>query len=489
MRAWLPAVILLCGLWATRLPALGGLPLHNDEGLHLTRAVEVWNLHPFWVISDGKIINHWPIAALYPQNAPVYAGRLPTLLIAVLGFAAGYALMRARFGAAAAVLGGVLWIASPYLLFFERLALSDAEAGALVVVALWASLRLAQSGARRAALLTGAAFGAAALFKFTALPFALMIALVVLLLAVYPLRRRLELLIITAAAAAACFIVPVAYIVVTGRDFFTIALGWVSSGAGGASIAANIARLVDPLFGFGTVVWAVALLAGLAALVITRPRVGGVLVLAVGLPLISMIVLGREVLPRHFVVALPVMLILAGAGLAALIAQVPSRQWRAVVAVAVLLVLSVAFLRFAAVLYRSPGDAPLPTQIRTQYITEHSGGFGLREAVIGLPNTLDRPDLPIIASMFPDGCRRANFYAEHSLRLTCTDAPGLPQIEAALADHGAVYVLVDTAPHIGADVPQTAPSLAATAVQIGVYPRPGEDAATASVTLWLLTRD
>jgi hypothetical protein len=69
----LPTALLLV-LWMTRLGALDLLPLHNDEGLHLTRAVEVWNGHPFWAISDGKIVNHWVIAAFYPQHAPAFAG-------------------------------------------------------------------------------------------------------------------------------------------------------------------------------------------------------------------------------------------------------------------------------------------------------------------------------------------------------------------------------------------------------------------------------
>ncbi|MBC6934987.1 MAG: hypothetical protein DWB42_04030 [Chloroflexi bacterium] len=122
------------------------LPLHNDEGLHLTRAVEVWNGHPFWAISDGKIINHWLIAAFYPQNAPVFAGRIATLFVSMIGLAAGCALAKRLSGAAGALLAGGLWIMSPYLFFYERLAFSDAEAGALVVVAVWLALCASRSG-------------------------------------------------------------------------------------------------------------------------------------------------------------------------------------------------------------------------------------------------------------------------------------------------------------------------------------------------------
>lgn len=63
---WGLPLLLILRYWGTRLPALTALPLHNDEGLHLTRAVEVWNLHSFREISDDKIINHWLIALFYP---------------------------------------------------------------------------------------------------------------------------------------------------------------------------------------------------------------------------------------------------------------------------------------------------------------------------------------------------------------------------------------------------------------------------------------
>ena len=48
IQRWLLPVALLLIYLLTRLPGLAELPLHNDEGLHLTRAVEVWNGHPFW---------------------------------------------------------------------------------------------------------------------------------------------------------------------------------------------------------------------------------------------------------------------------------------------------------------------------------------------------------------------------------------------------------------------------------------------------------
>src|SRR5262249_10238566 len=155
------------------------------------RAIEVWHGHPFWQISDGRIINQWVIAALYPQNAPVFAARMATILVVLPGLAAGYALARRWFGRTSALFAAVLWMGCPYLFFYERTAMIDAEAGALAVLAIWAALRLVRTGSRRDALLTGLALAVAMLFKFTATPFMISVGLLVLCLGQTPVRQRL----------------------------------------------------------------------------------------------------------------------------------------------------------------------------------------------------------------------------------------------------------------------------------------------------------
>jgi hypothetical protein len=481
---------LLLFYWAARVPAVDLLPLHNDEGLHLTRAVEVWNFHPFWMISDGKIINHWPIALLYPQNAPAFVGRVPTLLTGLLGLAASYEWTRRRFGMLAAALACTLWITSPYLFFYERTALSDSEAGALIMLNLWAVGHLTAAPTPRHAILVGLTFGTAVLFKFTAAPFALLIAALILLERQHPLGLRLRLLIVVAAAAALCFFVPIAYLLLRGQDVFAVAIGWVSpTGAGARAVSDNLARLWDQLTGFGSLGWSALMLVGLLLLPLLARRRGRVLLAAAGLPLAAIVVLGREVLPRHYVVALPLALTLAGAGLGSALQRLPNPVHRRLAAAAIVLLLVGGGLPYALTAYRDPSRLPLPTAVRTQYITEHSGGYGLREAVVALPATVDQPELPVIGSMFPDSCRRANFYAlPDAPRLTCVEAPGLVQIAAALDAHGGVYVLTDTAPLIGADILVEAPALDAQAREIARYPRPGESLDSASVILWLLTR-
>jgi len=472
--------LVLLLLWGTRLAALESLPLHNDEGLHLTRAVEVWNGHPFWQIYDGKIVNHWLIAAFYPQNQPVFVARVATLFVTFLGCAAGMALARRWLGSHAAVFAGALWVSSSYLFFYERLALSDVQAGALVVVALWAALHAARNGRWQDAVLTGLALGAAFLFKISAIPFAAVIGLALLFTGRLSLSKRIQFLLLIGVIVALLFVPPLAYLFLRGEDAFWRALEWVRPGAGGDGSAGNMARLWAQLSAPGMISSSVMMVVGLLLLPLLRPRVGIVLWLGLAIPVLALILLGNETLPRHYAVALPLAVVLGGAGAGRALERIRFAPLRWLV----LGMLAVEFGAFALHAYRDPAGLPLPPAMRTQYVTEHSGGYGLREAVLDFPNTIGQANAPIIGSMFSGGCRRANFYASAGYTMQCVDAPGIPDIEAALAKYGMVYVLTDSAPSIGADVT----ALDARATRLAAYPRPGESMETASVVLWRLER-
>lgn len=481
-RQYLSALVLLLALWVTRLWALDAFPLHVDEGIHIAWAVEVWNGHPFWNISDAKIISHWPIALFYPQNAPVYAARIPVILVAMLGLAAGWSLLRNVFGERAALLGALLWIACPYMLFFERLALMDAQVGALVVLAAWAAYRAARRGTWPAAVLAGVCVALAPLFKLNAAPAAFTAAVIVLGFGPHPWRRRWRSLVVMGASAALCFIPPLAYIALRGRDLFEIPRTFFGVGGDQAGqINASLARFGALLTGFGGVAWAALLLTGLALLLALRPRKGGLLLLAAAPNLLVVLLTSRAEFLRYYAVGVPILLLLAGAGWGLLADRLrpAAVRWIATGALAALLLAEIA--PFALTLYRDPGAATLPDFMRRQYITEQSAGFGLREAASALAETTE-PDIPIVGSMVRDSCRRANYYAPPGRALICADRLGVDAISAALAADGVVYVLADRPPHNGVDVS----TLDADATRIAAYPRPGESEADASIVLWRL---
>jgi hypothetical protein len=488
LKTLFPPLALLLLLWLTRIIALDSFPFHVDEGIHTRWAVEVWHGHPFWYISDAKIIAHWPIAVFYPQHAPTFVARVPTVMIGLIGLAAGYSLVLRLFVRAAAFLAGVLWITSPYLFFYERLALMDAEIGGLGVLALWASVVLARRGTIRNAVLAGVTLALAILFKLTAVAFVPMAALIPLVSARYGVGRRLRLGVVAAIACAACFIVPVGYMLLKAENFFDVPRQFIStggSGAGGSLVdqfVANIEKLWLQLVGFGQPVWVIALLVGLLLLAALGGRWGRLLLVAAGLALAVILILGKTVFPRYYVALLPTALVLAGAGLGVALNRLsqPRLRWSLVCLASA--ALAVGVLPFMLATYSAPADLTLSDAMREQYYTGPSAGFGLREAARALPDVLAGRDIPVIASMRPDTCIQANYYARDGFMLTCTDAPGIEAINAALAEYGEVYVLTDHAPLIGVDVS----TLDATATRIADYPRPGET--TSSVTLWLLEK-
>jgi 4-amino-4-deoxy-L-arabinose transferase-like glycosyltransferase len=477
---------LLVFLWLTRIIALDVFPFHVDEGIHIRWAIEVWNGHPFWNISDAKIIAHWPIAALYPQNAPTFVARMPTVLIGMVGLAAGYALVRRLFGVRAAILVGVLWICSPYLFFYERMALMDGEIGDLGVLALWRSVMLARRGTVRNAILVGVTLALSILFKLTAVAFIPMVGLIPLLHARYNFRRRIQLLIMAGSACAACFVVPLAYIVFKGEDFFDIPRQFVSVEDAGQGIqfAANLEKLWLQLVGFSTLPWVIALLVGIVALLIFGGHWGRLLTLAWAIALGIILVLGKTVFPRYYVAVLPTALVLAGAGLGLLADRLQNKRLRWGAIGVVTAALASGAVPFFVTAYTDPSHLPLSAAMQEQYYSGPSSGFGISAAAHTLPDVLAGRDVPVIASMRPDSCYQANFYAQGDLKLTCVDAPGVEAINAALAQFGMVYVLTDHAPIIGVDVA----TLDATATHIANFPRPGEAVDASSVVLWLLEK-
>lgn len=479
------AVSLFLFFWVSRIWQIKALPLHVDEGIHLRTALKFWEGNPLWRVSNGKIIGHWPIAALLPQNEPVFVARIATVLVVLVGFTAGYVLVRRLFGRRAALLAGLLWLAAPYMLFFERTALMDAQTGALVVLAVWAAVELLRRDRAWLAILTGLIVLTAILFKLTALPVIATVGFIVLFLGKETLQRRLRHLLLIAATLVVCLALPLLLLLprLLGASGGA-GLGSFSFDIPPSQIAANLNAFADSLTGFGTLIWPALLIVGLILLALLRRKDGLILVVAPLPLLLTIIIFSSNVFLRYFAVVLPLWLLLGGAGLGlALEALSPISLRRALTSVGVAL-LAFGFIPFAHTAYTAPGQLPLPVFMRLQYVTEHSAGFGLREAALDVPNTISQPDTPIVASLFADSCRRTRFYLPPGYDLICTDQLGVAEIEAALADQGRVYILADRPPYTGIDVS----TIDGQASRIAAYPRPGDSEANASITLWLIER-
>jgi 4-amino-4-deoxy-L-arabinose transferase-like glycosyltransferase len=370
----------------------------------------------------------------------------------------------------------VLWLTAPFLMFFERTALMDAQTGALVVLAVWLSVETLRRNRPVLAVVAALASLAAILFKLTAAPVVATIGVILLLLS--GARQRPRILLIYGVVMVVLLAGPLLGVLfLSARSSGGAGLGSFSLNLNLDRISGNSWAFADALLGFAAPLWTGALVIGLVLLVVYRRRNGPVLLLAALLLLLPVVLFSTNVFYRYFAVVMPLLALLAGAGLASLPLNA---RWRQVWLPGVVAGLLLGFVPYAHTTYSHIGQLTLPQFMRLQYITEHSSGFGLRAAARDLPNQISDQDVPRIASMFADSCRRANLYA--TLPLTCTDNLGVAEIEAALADGGRVYVLADRPPYNGIDLSR----VEGKALRLAGYPRPGETEADASITLWLV---
>lgn len=172
---WQPFFIglLLVGLfWLTRLPGVETFPTFIDEVFHINFGAHVLESGPLAHAEEGRQFTVWWYMAFQAQAAaPIWVARVATLLPAVIGFAAFLGIGKLAAGLGGMIAAGILFLFSPYHLFFDRLALGDPISAACVSLAIYFAFRLSRRVVLRDAVLTGLALFLAVGTKISALPF------------------------------------------------------------------------------------------------------------------------------------------------------------------------------------------------------------------------------------------------------------------------------------------------------------------------------
>lgn len=167
------AVALLVLFFASRIINLEKLPIFCDEGIYIRWAKVAWKDASWRFISltDGRQpLQTWatiPFLKFFPTRA-LFAGRLFGVASGLAALAGIFSLLFYLFNKKAAFIGSLLYIITPFFLFYDRMALADSAVNAGFVWILFFSLLLIKNLRLDIALIFGLTAGLSLLTKSTA---------------------------------------------------------------------------------------------------------------------------------------------------------------------------------------------------------------------------------------------------------------------------------------------------------------------------------
>lgn len=156
--------------FVTRLINLKAFPIFSDEGIYINWAETAWRDASWRFISltDGKQpLQTWgtiPFLKLFPNDALV-AGRLFSVATGFTALVGMFTLCYYVLGKRAAYIGSLLYIFTPYFIFYDRMALVDSAVNAGFIWILFFSFLLAHTIRLDVALLFGVVAGFSLLSK------------------------------------------------------------------------------------------------------------------------------------------------------------------------------------------------------------------------------------------------------------------------------------------------------------------------------------
>ena len=323
-------------------------------------------------------------ALLFPWACSHYLWASRALAVAFGAFSllVGIAVGRRLFEPTTGLVFGLLYVACPFALFYDRLVLTDPPMAAFAALALLLTVRLHEApGPERAVLLT-LALVAAVLTKATALLVAV-IPLAGLLLLGRIEKERIRAFVLALAAATVLLFWPILRFFATTA---TVRLG-VSHQETDLStrLITNLPMAVSWLVTYWTLPLTLLALLGLLLDLREKPRAVLFLGVLVVVPVLAFAAVSTLWFPRYLVFVTVPALLLAARGLVRLQARLP-RWGFALVVIAAL----VPALRLDRDILEEPARAALPDIDREQFVLGWPSGYGTQDTVAFVREELRR---------------------------------------------------------------------------------------------------
>ncbi|MCB9436848.1 MAG: glycosyltransferase family 39 protein [Anaerolineales bacterium] len=400
-RLWLGMGLLLLA-FVIRAHAIQALPPFNDESLHIRRAEGILidrdlSLTPF------KLLTYYVIAFFRPaRTEAIFLGRTGIAMLSLVGLSATYATARLLFGQRTAWLALILAICSPFMIFFDRLALADPLTSALAMMVVWLSVVIVRRPEARWSILNGVFMALVILAKTIGAPFLALPVLAIiafggatlptvwkprplwqwLITHLQPYRHRLLTAYGTFALSMSPFGLHVLERTLTGRYVMLVNNNLVLGLAEDRPFPEVLARNLGTLWDVNWILhspalWVVILLSAVYTSR-QRPHAALYLIGSVLLGWSMSVVLGAELSTRYLTLGILPMLVMLAGTLNLVMTRLRYGQTLVVMGIGAWIALFAAPFIYRA--WTDPTQLWLPPRDRWEYFANFTSGYGLMDA-------------------------------------------------------------------------------------------------------------
>ena len=404
--------LLLVIAFGIRAHLVEAIPPFNDESLHIGRAEKVFTDRDTALTPYKTLVYFWVGAFQAERINSVFLGRTVIGLFALLGISGAYALGKMLFDRWAGLIAMTLAVFSPFMIFFDRLLLSDPMTSALGILMLWMSLRLVRlhdcGRYCPLAIGTGVLGFLVVMAKTIGLPLLAMPILAVLLYGqgnepenwqwstlktwvIQRLRAYQDRLITVYITFILCFVPSTIHLIertLTGKYVTIVNNNLVLGLAEDKSPPEILLQNLETLWNVNWILqspflW-LLMLVGMVLLLRFRPKAGAFIGTGIVLAWSMSIVLGAELSTRYMMAGtLPSFVMVAGA-ISALNAEMQKRTMNIpikAISSGLLAIWIVVFsLPFINKAWTEPENLTLPTRDKWEYFTNFSSGYALVDA-------------------------------------------------------------------------------------------------------------
>ena len=465
-------IALLLVSFSLRLHALLQLPGFIDEGNHLRWASEVWQGRWLFPLASGKPLLIYYEALFLPFPAALWLGRAASVLTGVVILSGLYALGR-KWNRRTGFFAALFYAVTPWTFFHERLAVADSLVAACAVVMMVAVFRYVTRLQTRRVFETLRVSEIILVLSMIALPLAKLSAVTLLVMPIViglvKTRRVSPTPLRYGALRETLRVLWMPY--VFAITVLAILLGYANSrysvgqeviqraGFGQRTMmdwwVGNASDVVEWFRAYAIVI-GLAIVAGIAIVLIRRQALGIIALIGFGISAGTYLFAPSTAYPRYYLPALAFGCLLAGLCLDLIWRTLPKyvvdrESKQAVLSLIMLIPLfsTVEFLLFVYPSYIAPAQLRLATVDRQQHITLWSSGYGIREAMQYVNEQAKKESEPSIVYVSDlAGMVTARLYwTGNGKVLTLWDATmgaSVEDVDGRVASGKPTFLLVDT---------------------------------------------